>query len=553
MDNIQIAETFAILSQLNDIHGENSFKSKSYAAAAFAIDKLPVNLSEYPKEKIKDLKGIGASSAQKIIELLETGKIQSLEELISKTPSGIIEMLQIKGIGPKKIHTIWKEMEIESLGELLYACKENRLKLFKGFGEKTQTNVAASIEFYFNNLGHFLYAQIEPFANEISKSLQPIFNKYQIDFIGDYKKQLPVIETLSFIVSCEIEETKKLLANNDQFQIAEEKEELLILKSDWNIDIHLLSTGSKEYISKKIEHTSTPIFWNRLKRSIQCLSNDNEESFFTNNGLQWIPPFLRENPDIVDKAESKIIPRLIQLSDIKGIIHCHSHWSDGNDSLEAMAETAIANQFEYLAISDHSKSAFYANGLQIERIRAQHQLIDELNKKYAPFKIFKSIEADILNDGKLDYDDTILSSFDLVIASIHSNLKMTEEKAMDRLIKAIENPYTTILGHLTGRLLLSRPGYPVQHRKIIDACAANKVAIELNAQPSRLDIDWKHIDYALEKNVMISINPDAHDKDGHFVLKYGVMMAQKAMMTTENNLSSFSLLEFENYLSKNKR
>jgi len=218
-----------------------------------------------------------------------------------------------------------------------------------------------------------------------------------------------------------------------------------------------------------------------------------------------------------------------------------------------MAKAAMAQGFEYLVISDHSKSAFYANGLTEERIQQQHLQIDELNRKLTSFKIFKSIESDILNDGSLDYSNSILSTFDLVIASIHSNLKMTEEKAMLRLIKAIENPYTTILGHLTGRLLLSRKGYPVDHKKIIDACAANNVVIELNAHPSRLDIDWKHIDYALNKNVLISIDPDAHVTDGFNDVRYGVLMAQKAMVTKEQNLSSFSLKEFDAFVSARKK
>jgi len=199
-------------------------------------------------------------------------------------------------------------------------------------------------------------------------------------------------------------------------------------------------------------------------------------------------------------------------------------------------------------LSDHSKSAFYANGLTEERIREQHLYIDELNKKLSPFKIFKSIECDILNDGNLDYSDNILSTFDLVITSIHSNLKMTEDKAMMRLLRAIENPHTTILGHMTGRLLLSRPGYPVDHKKIIDACAANHVVIELNAHPRRLDIDWRWIDYALEKEVLISIDPDAHTVDGYNDVKYGVLVAQKAGLTKEKNLSSFGLKEMEAYL-----
>ena len=204
-------------------------------------------------------------------------------------------------------------------------------------------------------------------------------------------------------------------------------------------------------------------------------------------------------------------------------------------------------------ISDHSKSAFYANGLQVERIREQHHYIDELNARLAPFKIFKSIESDILNDGNLDYSNEILATFDLVIASVHSNLKMSEEKAMQRLLTAIENPYTTILGHMTGRLLLSRRGYPVDHKKIVDACAANQVVIELNAHPSRLDIDWRHINYALEKNVLISIDPDAHAPEGFDDIRFGVLAAQKAMVTKENNLSSFGLNELTAYLTNRKQ
>ena len=218
-----------------------------------------------------------------------------------------------------------------------------------------------------------------------------------------------------------------------------------------------------------------------------------------------------------------------------------------------MAKNAILKGFEYLVISDHSKSAFYANGLTVERLKEQHAYIDTLNNQLAPFRIFKSIESDILNDGSLDYSNNILSTFDLVIASIHSNLKMNEEKAMLRLMNAIENPFTTILGHMTGRLLLSRKGYPVDHKRIIDACAANQVVIELNAHPSRLDIDWRYMDYALEKNVLISINPDAHSPEGFDDIRYGVLVAQKAMLTKEQNLSSFGLKELEQYLTSRKK
>ena len=225
------------------------------------------------------------------------------------------------------------------------------------------------------------------------------------------------------------------------------------------------------------------------------------KSFSVMPNIQYIPPFLREKASIIEKAKKNDLPQLIQPGDVKAIIHSHSNWSDGVNTIEEMAKECIRKGYEYLVISDHSKAAAYARGLTEERIREQHKYIDELNKQLKPFKIFKSIECDILNDGSMDYADDVLATFDLVIASVHSNLKMTEEKAMMRLIKAITNPYTTILGHMTGRLLLSRKGYPVDHKQVIDACAAHHVVIELNAHPRRLDIDWQWIDYAIEKNV----------------------------------------------------
>ncbi len=550
MNNYTIADYFSLLSKLMDIHGENSFKSKSYATAAFAIEKLPEQLASIPTEKIESLKGIGFSTAQKIIEILESGELKVLNEIISKTPAGIIEMLSIKGIGPKKINTIWKEMEIESIGELLYACKENRLKNFKGFGEKTQNNVIDSIEFYFKSKGSFLYAQVKPFAIEIEQILKEIFNTNPIFIVGDFARQLEIINHLEFVVNATSEEIEKKLAENDIFNLIEKKENEFIFSTPNGINIKLISVDDADLFEKCIQHSSSASFWNEVVKHkpnhfVSCKS---EQHFFEQIGTNYIPPFLRESISIIDYSKNNIVEDVIQTTDIKGIIHCHSNWSDGSNTIEELAKAAIERGLEYLVISDHSQSAFYAQGLSVDRILAQHQLIDELNEKLYPFKIFKSIESDILNDGRLDYNDDILKRFDLVIASVHSNLKMIEEKAMSRLITAIENRYTTILGHMTGRLLLSRPGYPLDHKKIIDACAANNVVIELNAHPSRLDIDWRYIDYVLEKNVLISIDPDAHHIDGFNDLEYGVSVAQKAMVKKQNNLSSFDLVEFEKYL-----
>jgi Histidinol phosphatase and related hydrolases of the PHP family len=300
------------------------------------------------------------------------------------------------------------------------------------------------------------------------------------------------------------------------------------------------------------ENFKTAFFTEQSPESFAATHYTSEAEIFEKAGLPYIPPYLREKDSIIQYTKNKGVPTIIREEDIKGIIHNHSTWSDGINTIEEMAAELIRNNFEYLVISDHSKTAAYANGLSEERILQQHEQIDELNKKFAPFKIFKSIESDILNDGSLDYADEILSKFDLVIASVHSNLYMSEEKAMQRLLKAIENPYTTILGHPTGRLLLSRNGYPIDHKKIIDACAANHVAIEINANPHRLDLDWQWIDYAMEKGVLLSIDPDAHSISGFSDIKYGVLAAQKGGLTAEYNLSSFSLEAFEAYLQRIK-
>ena len=554
MNNEQIADSILLFSKLLEIHGENSFKIKSYASAAFNIEKLTVPLSAIPSEKIASMNGIGSSSSQKIIELLQTGKMEALENIISSTPPGIIEMLQIKGIGPKKINTIWKEMEIETVGELLYACKENRLKLFKGFGDKTQQNVMQSIEFYFKNKGVFLYAQVIEFANHLQAILQTKLFQHKVEITGEVLRQLETINTIEFITDAEEVLINDIIDGIDFLSLVSKTDDFYLLSTNAGISVKIYFCLPANFIQKSVQLGSSELFWQHLTTSIKpTLQFNDVEAFFHHINLPDIPPFLRENPKSIERILQTNLSSIITTNDIKGIIHCHSDWSDGSNTIKEMAMAAIEKGMEYLVISDHSKSAFYAQGLSIEKVKAQHQYIDELNQSLFPFKIFKSIESDILNDGSLDYPDEILAQFDVVIASIHSNLKMNEEKAMARLIKAIENPYTTILGHLTGRLLLSRPGYPVNFKTIIDACAQHHVAIELNAHPSRLDIDWRNIDYALEKNVLISIDPDSHHVDGLSDIEYGVLVAQKAMVTKKENLSSFTLQEFEEYIATTKQ
>ncbi|MBI2273864.1 MAG: DNA polymerase/3'-5' exonuclease PolX [Bacteroidetes bacterium] len=554
MDNYAIAENFALLGKLMDIHGDNSFKAKSYSSAAFTIDKLTTPLSELPAEKIFGIRGIGDAIGKKIVEQLETGQLSLLNEYIAKTPPGIIEMMGIKGIGPKKIATIWKELEIETLGELLYACNENRLTLYKGFGEKTQQNIKESIEFYFGTLGSYLYQQIESYAISVDNRLKENFPGEQFILTGEFRRQLEIINTLNWVTTLPMEMLKDFFTRNE-FMVVNESGDQIVFKGKENVTMGFYCTNPASIVAKLFVTSASDTFleaWQTATQWNAGATYGNEEAIFTAVGLPFIPAYQREDAKMIDTAKAGKMTVPIQPADITGIIHCHSNWSDGVHTLEQMAVAAKDKGLQYLVISDHSKTAFYANGLQEDRIRAQQQQVDELNAKLGPFKIFKSIESDILNDGSLDYSPEILSSFDLVIASVHSNLKMNEEKAMMRLMNAIENPYTSILGHMTGRLLLSRNGYPVDHKRIIEACAANQVVIELNAHPRRLDIDWRWIDYALEKNVLISIDPDAHAIDGFDDCRYGVLVAQKAGVSKEQNLSSYSLADFEAFVARQK-
>ncbi|HRN80430.1 MAG TPA: helix-hairpin-helix domain-containing protein [Ferruginibacter sp.] len=548
MDNALIADTLSLLGKLMDIHGENSFKTKTYHAAAFTIERFPTPLSTLSETEIASIKGIGKSSAEKITELIQTGKLKILEEIIRQTPPGIIEMMHIKGIGPKKINTIWKEMGIETVGELLYACKENHVKLYKGFGEKTQQSIIESIEYFNQQKGKYLFAQTEETETLIRIYLEKTFGENNVKVTGAFAQQNEIIEALSYLVAAPVEKIKASLNATGYEPVFETKDQITYL-SKTGLKVMIYPVAVEEIPIKNLELTSSAAFFHQVSEKLNNRSGfSNEDELFKAAGIPFIPEFLRENPGNITKYTHGM--QLVTEDTIHGIIHTHTTWSDGAHTIEEMAKACIVNGKSYLVISDHSKSAFYANGLNEDRITDQHREINRLNNELAPFRIYKSIECDILNDGRLDYSDDVLSTFDLVIASIHSQLKMQEDKAMHRLIQAIENPYTTILGHLTGRLLLSRNGYPINHRKIIDACVANRVVIELNANPHRLDIDWREIDYALEKGALISINPDAHSIEGMDDIRYGVLVAQKAMLTPQQNLSSFTVDAFEEFIAQ---
>ncbi len=551
MTNSQIADHFTLLSKLMDIHGENSFKTKSYSNAAFNIDRLPVEISQMEDAELYNVRGIGEAIGKKIRELQLTGTFQLLEEMLQKTPNGILDMLHLKGLGPKKIGVIWKELEIETVGELEYACNENRLVALKGFGEKTQENILQQIAYLKQNEGLSLWAHVVEIANGLVSRLQQNYPAYQFAVTGHIRRQMETIAHIEIVTTALKAEIVQGFSNIADMEVLEETDNIWVIITPGNPSVKFISSTPAAFYTTLFYTSSSEEFLVAFNERYHLPAEAaTEEEIFATNNIAFIHPARRENTKVLNTAAAET---LIKPSDIKGIIHSHSTWSDGANTLEEMAKGAQDKGYEYLVISDHSQAAFYANGLTPQRIAMQHIEIDALNAKLAPFKIFKSIEADILSDGNLDYTPEVLNTFDLVIGSVHSNLKMNEEKAMTRVLAAIANPYLTILGHPTGRLLLSRPGYPLDHKRIIDACAEHKVVIEINAHPRRLDMDWRWIEYAIEQGVLLSIDPDAHAIKGFDDVYYGVMNAQKGGLTSSSNLSSFSLVEFEGFLEGYRR
>lgn len=536
MDNKTIAEYFSLLADVMELHHENPFKIKSYAFAARHLKNIDTPLMNLEMEELEKIEGVGKAIAAKIFQLSTTGKLDLLEKYLAITPAGVIELLQLKGIGPKKIAQLWKELDIESIGELEYACNENRLIELKGFGKKTQENILQQLLFIKQSKNKFLWANLNQIAQEIIAELSADYPDLLFSSCGEFRRKAIVLEKIDFLIASE---------SNDLIKRITEK------YLHFPVAFHFCA--KEDFYLKLLEFSSDAEHFGFLSFKIDAsISYTSEKEIYAAAGFKFIPPELRDNKLEWKLEENHQLNGLITLKDIKGIVHTHTKYSDGANSLKELATYCNHQGFEYLVVSDHSKSAFYANGMKLESILTQHEEIEKLNNELAPFRIFKSVESDILYDGQLDYESSVLKLFDLVIASVHSQLKMQEEKAMQRLISAIENPFTTILGHMTGRLLLSREGYPLDHKKIIDACAANKVCIELNANPYRLDIDYKWIEYCQQKNVLISINPDAHNLNGVHDIQYGIHAARKGGLLKTNTLNALTKVNFESYLkSKN--
>ena len=547
MDNSGILGILNLYAKLAELHNENSFKVRAYSSAAFNLKKIKLPYGQMTDADLLSVPGVGKGVVDSIREISASGKMEALNELLKITPAGIVEMLQIKGLGPKKVAIIWNTLQIESIGELLDACRQNRLVEAKGFGLKTQAEIVRSIEFSLMSQGKWHYARLWEPATSFFEDFKKEFTGSKISFTGAFRRAAVVLESIEII--CDIDpfevleycESRNIPADLNEVEIA------ATLNGQYPLTIMCTDSHSFE---RELFETTGSVSHLKLLNYQRSDDFETESDYYQSKGNRWILPEQREGRD--ELSEQYPTENFIEFWQLKGVLHNHTTYSDGLNSLREMAEFAKYQKYEYLGICDHSQSAGYAGGLKPDDLLKQIKEIDALNLEFAPFKIFKGIESDILSDGSLDYDKEILSQLDFVVASIHSGLNMDMDKAHLRLVKAIENPFTTILGHLTGRLLLLRNGYPINHEYIIDACAQNGVCIELNAHPYRLDIDWTWIQYAQNKGVMISINPDAHEKQGYHDMFFGTLAARKGGLLTRNTLNALSCEEFEKYLFERK-
>nr|WP_317130777.1 helix-hairpin-helix domain-containing protein [Algoriphagus aquimarinus] len=560
MDHKTLLKKIKLSIQLMELHDENPFKIRSYQSALISLERGDQDIMGLSEAELAKIQGVGKSMVDAIQQLKETDTFPFLDELLAKTPEGILEVLQIKGLGPKKVKMLWEELGITSTHELMEACQSGKVAKIKGFGEKTQNTIIENLEFKASNSGKWLYADIEEMISQLKETFQIMAPEADLAVVGDFARQLEIITEAEFLIaSDELATVKSKIKAMDSIEwiLLESGPRTLrgkLKEIDLRVSIHFCAKD--DFLWKKLSLIASPLHLEAMvdekesvAKKLQKKDFSSEEEFFSINNLQFIPAEMREGFGEVALAKENKIPELLTEKDLKGILHNHSTYSDGKHSLRQMAEYCKELGYEYLGISDHSKTAFYAGGLTEDQILKQHQEIDALNTEMAPFRIFKGIESDILTDGKLDYADDVLASFDFIVASVHSILNMDIKRATTRLITAIENPYTTILGHPTGRLLLRRQGYPIDHKAIIDACAANNVVIEINSNPWRLDLDWRWVHYAMEQGVMLSINPDAHAMEGYADMKYGVLVGRKGGLTKEMTLNAMSGEEIRTYFN----
>ena len=555
MENDELVDSLELLVKLWDVHGVNEFKAKNLSFAVRGLDKFPGKINQLTTDQLVLIPGVGKIIVQLIYQLAQTGTCQELEEIVEKTPAGILDLLKIKGLGAKKVRAIWQELNVSNFEDLNTACQNGQIEKLKGFGSAIQSSIQSQIIYIQENRKKLRLDKAIFLSDRILAMLNLSFDKIAIS--GELRRNCEVITSLVFVI-----ETDNIFGSQSEISELKGFAEDLQASSPFTwrgffedhlipIEIHLVDES--EFVSALFQHSAhenhleSIDFYNQFQGKTLLT----EESIYQASNKPYILPEMREGLQEFEWACQHENTDLIQEQDLQGCLHNHSVYSDGKNTLIEMAEACRSLGLHYFGIADHSQYAAYAGGLKEEDVYRQHEEIDRLNSLWSDFTILKGIEADILPDGSLDYNDHILSQFDYVVASVHANLTMDLDKAMARLIRAIENPYTSILGHPTGRLLLSRPGYPLNTHKILDACLANGVSIELNASPYRLDLDWRHIYAAMDKGVFVSINPDAHKIEGLKDMTYGVKVGRKGGLLKALTLNALPLNDLIAFFKKN--
>ncbi len=553
MTNKQIGKVLNQIGSLLILQGENTFKTRAYTNAARRVETLSEPAEALVEEdRLGKVPGLGASMVRHITELVRDGESSYHQALVQEVPAGFQEMLTISGLGARKIRTIYDHLGIDTVGELEYACRENRLVKLDGFGVKTQERVLKGIDLIKRSRGFHLLDRALIEARSLVDDLLRDPDVWRVEIAGDVRRRMEVIRGIDIVVAHP--DRERIMAGLHRFgQVQEDDGRDLTVTGPTGIPVHVHCvtddafavtlyhwTGSDDHrtrIARHADDRGITITDRHVIHDRAVVPCSDESVIYDILGLQYIPPELREGGKEIELAAQNRLPVLPVRADIRGLIHNHTSYSDGMHSLAEMAEGARARGFGYIAICDHSRTAAYAQGLSIERVMEQQQEIEALNARYDDFRILKGIESDILPDGSLDYPDEVLATFDLVVASVHSVFNMSEADMTERMVRAIRNPYTTILGHPTGRLLLARDGYPVDVARLIDEAVAHDVAIEVNANPHRLDLDWRHLDYGMNRGARFSIGPDAHHVDELDYVDYGLSMVRKGGVTADRLLN----------------
>ncbi|HEY7246927.1 MAG TPA: PHP domain-containing protein [Xanthobacteraceae bacterium] len=553
LDSAAVAALLREYGRRSALRGGNPYRAKAYLRAADSLGALTEPLDRMIAQgRLREIPGVGDAIADIITKLQAHGTHPSLEAMRKETPAGVLEMLTVPGLRPDKVVKLHKELGIASLAELETAAKAGRIKGVKGLGGALQARILQNIEIGRSGAGrlhmHRALALLEN-AQTTLREAHPELTR--LTPAGDFRRGCELVGDLAVVAQAPaLENGRAVLRGGGALSVH------LADKAHYGAAL-LFATGSQthvEALQALARERGMTLTADGLKRGRRIIAAATETRIYAALGLPFIPPELREGRDEIARARKGVLPRLVEDGDLRGILHAHTDSSDGVDTLEVMAEATRARGYQYFGVADHSKSAHYAGGLSVEAIEAQHRAIDKLDKRFGNgFRVFKGIESDILGDGALDYPDAVLDRFDFVVASVHSRFKMDRKEQTQRIIRAVANPYTTILGHMTGRQLLRRPGYEVDVEAILAACAAHGVAVEINANPWRLDLDWRWHQRALDLGCMVSINPDAHSTRELDLTHWGVEMARKGGVPADRVLNCLTLARIRQHFNRRKR